>query len=123
SWQQMQSRLKTNNSSPEDFRLMQAVSSRALNIQWVRGNAEKAEASFFKINTKGTPLDKIENLLLSNRRKPIAIAARAVIRSGMGHKYWSGFPPKAQEELESLASELHRTLFEPEVTSPIKTLD
>ena len=64
-----------------------ALASRALHIQWVSGDAEKAEASFFKINTEGTPLDDIEELLLRNRRRPIAIAARAVIRAGKGHRY------------------------------------
>jgi Protein of unknown function DUF262 len=99
------------------------LASRALPIQWVGGNAEKAEASFFKINTEGTPLDDIEELLLRNRRKPIAIAARAVIRAGKGHRYWSAFPDEAATRIEKAASQLHQTLFDPEVRRPVKTLD
>jgi hypothetical protein len=123
SWQHVQAQIKAKETSPEDLKKLQVISSRALSIQWVPGNAEKAEASFFKINTKGTPLDNIEYLLLSNRKRPIAIAARAVIRAGMGHKYWSSFGADQKEKIESMASALHKTLFEPEVSSPIKTLD
>lgn len=123
SWQHLQAQMKSSGTTPEELRKLQTVASRALAIQWVVGNAEKAEASFFKINTKGTPLDRIENLLLSNRKRPIAIAARAVIRSGMGHKYWSNFDNDKKSLIEEMAGELHQTLFEPEVSSPIKTLD
>ena len=81
-------------------RRLTGVASRALHIQWVTGNAEKAEASFFKINTEGTPLDDIEELLLRNRQRPIAISARAVIRAGKGHRYWSAFPPETAAKIE-----------------------
>ena len=67
------------------------IISRGIQVQWVKGDADKAEHSFFKINTQGTPLDPIEELLLKNRNKPIPISARAVIRAGTGHKYWSFF--------------------------------
>lgn len=107
----------------EARRRLTALVSRALHIQWVSGNAEKAEASFFKINTEGTPLDDIEELLLRNRRKPIAIAARAVIRAGKGHRYWSAFPSERASQIEVAAAELHQTLFDPEVKRPVKTLD
>ncbi|WP_220433194.1 GmrSD restriction endonuclease domain-containing protein [Cognatiluteimonas lumbrici] len=123
SWQHVQAQMKSKDTSQDELRKLQVISSRALTIQWVPGNAEKAEASFFKINTKGTPLDNIEHLLLSNRKKPIAIAARAVIRAGMGHKYWSSFGDSNKQRIESMASALHKTLFEPEVSTPIKTLD
>lgn len=107
----------------EERKKLAGIASRAFHIQWVGGNAEKAEASFFKINTEGTPLDDIEELLLRNRRRPVAIAARAVIRAGKGHRYWSSFPPDAAQSIEQAASQLHETLFDPEVKRPIKTLD
>lgn len=107
----------------EARRRLTALVSRALHIQWVSGNAEKAEASFFKINTEGTPLDDIEELLLRNRRRPIAIAARAVIRAGKGHRYWSAFSPDKASQIEEAAAQLHQTLFDPEVKRPVKTLD
>jgi hypothetical protein len=99
------------------------IVSRGLPVQWVNGDVEKAENSFFKINTQGTPLDEIEESLLKNRRKPIAIAARAVIRAGYGHKYWSKFSEENAEKIETLSKKLHSVLFDPELTSPIKTLD
>lgn len=100
-----------------------SVMTRGLAIQWVDGDADKAENSFFKINTQGTPLDFIEESLLKYRKKPIAISARAIIRAGKGHKYWSSYQSEKAERIEQLAQQLHKTLFDPEVSSPIKTLD
>src|ERR1017187_1273985 len=123
-WQHVQSSLKNPDVLEESARRMIAsIVSRAIPVQWVAGNAEKAEASFFKINTQGTALDDVEELLLSNRRQPIAIASRAVIRAGMGHKYWSKFPPPACTEIEETAKKIYASLFEPEFDTPIKTLD
>lgn len=50
---------------------------RPLALQWVIGTPKVAETSFFKINSQGTPLDDVEELLIKNRNKPIAISARA----------------------------------------------
>ncbi|HEV8693222.1 MAG TPA: DUF262 domain-containing protein, partial [Lysobacter sp.] len=96
---------------------------RPLNLQWIQGNSDVAETSFFKINTQGTPLDDVEEMLIRSRRKPIAIAARAILRSGTGHKYWSSFDEQVRNEVESAASELYDLLFEPEASTPIRTLD
>lgn len=100
-----------------------SVVSRALPIQWVHGNADKAESSFFMINTKGTPLDDLEESLLKSRRKAPSIAARAIIRAGKGHRYWSRFQPVVAAEIEQLAQRLHSVLFDPELKRPVKTLD
>lgn len=94
-----------------------------MQVQWVQGNADKAGASFFNINTKGTPLDDLEELLLKNRKKPVPIAARAIIRAGRGHKYWSQFGETASEKIEEEAKKLNTLLFSPEIKRPIKTLD
>jgi hypothetical protein len=64
---------------------------RAISVQWIQGSASVAETSFFKINSQGTPLDETEEMLSRNRRRPIAISARAILRAGAGHKYWSMF--------------------------------
>ena len=120
---QVSARLQVPDLPDAERRRLTTLVSRALPIQWVTGNAEKAEASFFKINTEGTPLDDIEELLLRNRKRPIAIAARAVIRSGKGHRYWSAFSSEKAEKIEQLAHQLHQILFEPEVKRPVKTLD
>lgn len=122
-WQHFQSKIENPNLDDKERGRIMTVVSRGIPVQWVEGNAEKAEASFFKINTQGTALDDIEELLLSNRRRPIAIAARAIIRAGMGHRYWSKFQAPTCNEIEQLAKRIHKTLFEPEFETPIKTLD
>ena len=123
SWKSIQEISGRSKKTAEERRKLAVVSSRALPIQWVQGDAEKAESSFFKINKQGTELDEIEEILLRNRKKPIAIAARAIIRSATGHKYWSGFSKDNLEQLEKKAKSIHQILFEPEIKSPIKTLD
>ncbi len=122
-WAHYQARSADPNLDAAERKRLIAVISRGLPIQWVRGDADKAESSFFKINTKGTPLDDVEELLLRSRRKPVPIAARAVIRAGKGHKYWSAFPAPITKQIESAASSLHSSLFDPEINTPIKTLD
>lgn len=99
------------------------LTSRGLPVQWVQGNADKAETSFFNINMKGTPLDSLEELLLRNRKKPVPIAARAIIRAGRGHRYWSAFDPEITDKIENDARNLHSLLFNPEINRPVKTLD
>jgi hypothetical protein len=96
---------------------------RALALQWVQGSASVAESSFFKINSQGTPLDETETSLIKNRRKPIAISARAILRAGSGHKYWSAFDEPHQMAIVETAQEMNRLLFEPETDTPLKTLD
>lgn len=95
----------------------------AIQLQWVEGDARKAENSFFKINQQAAPIDKTELKLLEDRRKPTSIAARAIIRSGKGHKYWSSFGADYQEEIQRLAAEINHILFSPPLQNPIKTLD
>ena len=92
-------------------------------MQWVKGDTDKAETSFFNINMKGTPLDPLEELLLRNRKRPVPIAARAIIRAGKGHRYWSSFEKEKTEVIEKQSLKLHRLLFDPEIKKPIKTLD
>lgn len=96
---------------------------RTLSLQWVQGSANVAESSFYKINSQGTPLDHTETTLIKNRRKPIAISARAILRAGTGNKYWAVFTSERQTQLEELARKFFELLFEPEAESPVKTLD
>ncbi|MDE1845519.1 MAG: DUF262 domain-containing protein [Thaumarchaeota archaeon] len=95
----------------------------AMQVQWVAGDAQKAEHSFHKINLSATPINDTELRLLQSRRKPHAIASRAIIRSGKGHKYWSKFDQDNQKIIETLASEINAVFFEPELKTPIRTLD
>lgn len=107
----------------EQRQIINTINFRSINIQWVSGSAEKAEVSFFNINTKGTPLDDIEESLLKTRRKPISIAARAIIRAGGGHKYWSKFEDSISEKIVEHAKKIHNLLFTPDIDTPVKTLD
>ncbi|QDU35858.1 HNH endonuclease [Maioricimonas rarisocia] len=111
------------NSSPDQVRRARNLGSFAVQLQWVQGDAKRAEDSFFKINQKATPIDPTELLMIRSRRKPNAVAARALLRAGVGHKYWSAFPPDTQQELEELARQIYDILFAPVLEEPIKTLD
>lgn len=99
------------------------LGSLAIQLQWVEGDASKAESSFFKINQQAAPIDKTELKLLKSRKQPNSIAARAIIRSGKGHKYWSSFSSEIQNSIEQIAKEINQVLFEPKLQTPIKTLD
>lgn len=107
----------------EQRKKLSTITARGLPVQWVKGDTDKAETSFFNINMKGTPLDSIEELLLKNRKRPIPLAARAIIRAGKGHRYWSSFNNEVAHKIESASLDIHRLLFDPEINRPIKTLD
>jgi hypothetical protein len=108
---------------PEIVRHAKNLGALAIQLQWVEGDARKAESSFFKINQQAAPIDKTELKLLEARKKPNSIAARAIIRSGKGHKYWSLFPEPVQIQVQELAAEINEILFDPNLETPIKTLD
>ncbi len=95
----------------------------AIQLQWVEGDASKAENSYFKINQQPAPIDPTELKLIKSRRKPNSIAARAIIRSGKGNKYWSSFSDEIQNQVQEIAKEINKILFEPKLQTPIKTLD
>ena len=107
----------------EQRKKINTITTRGFQVQWVQGDTDKAETSFFNINMKGTPLDELEELLLRNRKKPIPIASRAIIRAGKGHRYWSCFKDDMAIKIELAAQDLHRILFAPELKRPVKTLD
>ncbi|HEY4360675.1 MAG TPA: DUF262 domain-containing protein [Bryobacteraceae bacterium] len=113
--------LKT--SPPTVNKRAQVLATRALPLQWIQGNAKAAETSFYKINSQGTPLDDTETMLIKNRRGPITIGARAIVRGGSGHKYWSGFSPEYAKEIEEVTAHIYEDVFKPEVDEPIKTLE
>ena len=100
-----------------------AFTIRGLQVQWITGDADKAESSFFKINTQGAVLDATEELILRNRRKAPAIVARSVVRAAAGHNYWSKFPADTQVSVQAFAQSIHKALFAPEFATPIKSLD
>lgn len=109
--------------SPEMLERAKKLATLTVQLQWVQGDSSKAEASFFKINEQTSPINDTEKKLLKSRKKANAISARAIIRSGTGHKYWSKFEESKQIEIESLAKEINELLFTPKLETPIKTLD
>jgi hypothetical protein len=108
---------------PDLLERARRLASLAIQLQWVKGDATKAEESFFKINQQAVPIGPTELRLLRSRKKASALAARAIIRSGTGHKYWSGFSGDIQEQIEVIAREINNVIFTPELRNPIKTLD
>lgn len=109
--------------SPEIVARSRDLGRLAVQLQWVKGDASKAEDSFFKINQEAAPIDKTESILLKHRRKPNCMAARAIRRSGTGHKYWSAFKSEKQQQIEKIAKEINDMFFTPPLKTPIKTLD
>lgn len=108
---------------PEILSRAKNLGALAIQLQWVEGDVKTAEKSFFKINQEAVPIDPTELKLLESRKKPNCIAARAIIRAGTGHKYWSRFPDSNQEKIQELAKEINDVLFSPKLETPVKTLD
>jgi Protein of unknown function DUF262 len=94
-----------------------------LDLQWVGGDAATAERSFFKINMSATVIDDTELAILKARKLPNAIATRALIHAGRGHKFWLDFGDFEQKQIEELARKAHDVLFKPILEDPITTLE
>jgi hypothetical protein len=110
-------------SNPETLRRARNLASFAVTLQWVNGDARKAEDSFFKINQEGAPIDEAELKILQARNKPNALGSRAIVRAGTGHQYWGKFKDDKREKVVNLAKEIHDDLFTPALETPIKSLD
>lgn len=95
----------------------------AFSIQWITGNVEVAEESFFNINQRAVKINNTEINLLRARKCDHCIAARAIMYSGSGNKYWKEFNNESQNQIVNLAQEINVLLFEPKYEKPIKTLD
>jgi hypothetical protein len=91
---------------PEIFARAKLLGTLSIQLQWVKGDATKAEESFFKINQQASPIDKTELRLLKARRLPNALAAEV-----------------RKLEIEQLAKALNDLLFSPALKTPIKSVD
>lgn len=109
--------------APEKLKTALKLGILSVNIQWVQGDSDKAQKSFFKINEKSTPISETEKALLKARKTPYAIASRAIMRSGTGHQYWSKYQDEIGDEIIKIAKEINESLFTPETNGPVKTLD
>jgi hypothetical protein len=93
--------------SPETLRRGRAIATLQPDIQKVLGDAEIAESSFLKINANPATIDPTDFDVIKARKKPNAIATRALMRAGLN--YWAKLA-KAQE-IEKLAKEVYTIIF------------
>jgi 5-methylcytosine-specific restriction endonuclease McrA len=105
------------------LRRVKNLASIGIQLQWVSGDDKKAEHSFININQKSSPIDPTELKLIKGREKANCISARAIIKSGTGHKYWSNFNADTQQTIQTSAKDIYEILFLPKLKTPIKTLD
>ncbi len=92
-------------------RIAKNLGALAIQLQWVEGNADKAEDSFLKINQCATKISDAELELIENRDKAYALAARAIVRAGQGYQYWSKFSGEAQTKILDNAKKIHCIMF------------
>lgn len=123
SYNELKSITRKPSADEEKNRRAKNLGSLALQLQWVEGNSLKAEQSFFRINQQGTPISPTEIKLIKSRNSANGLAARAIVRSGKGHNYWSKYSELIQEEIYKISKEINEILFLPEYKTPIKTLD
>jgi hypothetical protein len=75
----------TSNQTQTDAKMLERarnLGASGISLQWVEGDARKAEDSFFKINQKAAPIGETEIRLIQARKTPNGVAARAIMRSG-----------------------------------------
>ena len=99
-----------------------ALGSRTLSLQWVRGDSTKAERSFIRINQQAATITPQELAFIEGRDNPDIIAARAVVRRGLASFQRGKFEESTSHLIRTLSAEIHRLLFEPELSYPIKNL-
>ena len=92
-------------------RIAKNLGALALQLQWVEGNANKAEDSFLKINQLATKISDAELELIQNRNYAYAIAARAIVRAGRGYNYWSSFDETTQKKIIAKSEEANHLMF------------
>jgi hypothetical protein len=107
----------------EQIRGARAPASAYIFTQSVRNDAANAEASFYRINQGGAVIDDTEKEIIHARRRPEAVAARALLRAGSGHKYWWSFPDGVKFEIEGLAKATYEILYQPELANTFRTME
>jgi hypothetical protein len=108
---------------PDIVKRSRQLGTLSLRIQWVRGDMSKAEDSFIRINQKAAIISPEELELIQSRYRPNTIAARAILRKGTGHEYWSSFKAPQKIKVKEIASELHQLLFLPDLRYPLTSVD
>src|SRR5207245_6094252 len=122
-YQQLQRALDDENSSERSRNYAALTAIKLVPTQTIRGDADAAVRAFININENPAVIDPVELAIIKIRKKPNAIATRALMRAGTGYKYWSQFSVTRQAEIEAMAREVYDDLFLPVLDSPISTLD
>ncbi len=94
---------------PNKVRRARAIATLQPAIQKVEGDAQTAENSFLKINSNPATIDPTDLDLIRARRKPNAIATRALMRAGTD--YYAKLAKV--KEIDTLAKEVHGIVFGP----------
>jgi hypothetical protein len=94
---------------PDRIRRGRAIATLQPAIQKVEGDAQAAENSFLKINANPAIIDPTDLDLIRARRKPNAIATRALMRAGTD--YYAKLAKV--KEIDTLAKEVHGIVFGP----------
>ncbi|HWY48272.1 MAG TPA: DUF262 domain-containing protein [Bryobacteraceae bacterium] len=92
---------------PEKVRRGRAIATLQPAIQKVDGEAQTAESSFLKINANPATIDPTDLDLIRARKKPNAVATRALMRAGTD--YFAKL--KKVKEIDALAKEVHGIVF------------
>ncbi len=111
------------NLTPERERIAGNLASGGVTLQWVQGDASRAERSFHTINTEQTPIGDLEVRLIRDRKCANAIATRALVGAGTGRYSPPSFSETVNAEIKKLAKEIYEDLFVPPLETPIRTLD
>lgn len=107
------------NRTPEQLRWSTNIA-KAIETQWVSGNADVALQSFLDINQRAVQIDPTERYMIEENEAPNVIAARAIVRSARGHQYWGKFEQPNIELVEKKARLIYNAIFEPEDAEPHK---
>lgn len=111
------------NSTPEQARIASNLAVSGVTLQWLHGDASRAERSFHTINTEQTPIGDLEVRLIRDRRCSNAIATRALVGAGTGRYSPSSFSDDTKAAIKKIAKDIYDELFVPPLQTPIKTLD
>jgi len=125
SYRDLKSYLAKPQLAPNDAAVKRArdMNTYTIGLQWVDGTPETAQESFLRINGNAVAIDKTEMAIIRARRKPNAIATRALMNFGTGHRYWSGFSQENQTAIEEQARTIYDSLFTPLLETPIKSTE
>ena len=116
--------MKNPNSNPRLTARVRALGHSTIPLLWVKsGDSKKAESAFLTINQSAVEIDPTELKILKDRKKPNAIAARAIVRNATGHIYWKDFSDTSRTEIESSAKSIYSSLYNPPLKSPIRNDD